>query len=229
MPIIGTAGWSIPRAMADRFPAAGSALVRYASVFTGVEINSSFYRHHKPATYARWAGSVPPDFRFAVKLPKQITHERKLQDAQQACRTFLEEIAPLGEKLGPLLCQLPPSLAFEPTIATDYFAFMRAIHSGQIVIEPRHPSWTTEDAVRLLKRYAIDRVFADPAPIAQAAVPSYMRLHGKPKVYYSSYSQPELDDFSKMLSCGSWCIFDNTASGAAIENALAMQGLHDTV
>lgn len=230
MPIIGTAGWSIPRGVADRFPAEGSSLARYAAVFSGVEINSTFYRRHKLSTFARWADSVPAEFRFAVKLPKLITHEQKLQDAQEATRAFLGDIAPLGEKLGPILCQLPPGLAFEASTATDYFAFLRSAYAGAIVIEPRHASWIDEAATNLLQDLGIGRVFADPAPIdpPPAARQTYLRLHGKPKVYYSSYGTAEIKAFAAMLSDTSWCIFDNTASGAAIANALAMQALVDT-
>jgi uncharacterized protein YecE (DUF72 family) len=227
MPIIGTAGWSIPRVVADRFPAEGSALTRYASVFSGVEINSTFYRRHKPSTFTRWAESVPAGFRFAVKMSKRVTHELKLQDAREANTIFMQDIAPLGEKLGPILCQLPPSLTFDATIVGEYFASLRSTHGGEIVVEPRHPSWATEEATDLLNRLAIHRVFADPAPIdpPTAAAQTYMRLHGKPKVYYSSYSKSELNVFATMLSTDSWCILDNTASGAAIDNALAMQDL----
>jgi len=227
MPIIGTAGWSIPRSLADCFPAEGSGLSRYAAVFTGVEINSTFYRRHKPSTFARWRESVPASFRFAVKLPRRITHELKLQQAQEACRTFLEDISPLGEKLGPVLCQLPPNLIFDPATVGDYFSFMRSAFAGDIVIEPRHSSWLAEEATNLLDQLAIGRVFADPAPIdtPAAATRNYIRLHGTPKIYYSAYGKAELEAFAAMLSTDSWCIFDNTASGAAIGNALAMQDL----
>ena len=97
---IGCAGWSLPRAESSRFAAAGSHLERYASRFDAVEINSSFHRPHRPATYARWSASVPPAFRFSVKLPKAITHVLRLQDAGDPLATFLSEVAGLGEKLG---------------------------------------------------------------------------------------------------------------------------------
>src|SRR4051794_13597269 len=105
---IGTAGWSIPAAFADHFPAQGTNLERYAARFSAVEINSSFHRPHRPATYARWAASVGPDFRFAVKLPKVITHAARLVDVDAALDRFVAEINGLGAKLGPLLVQLPP-------------------------------------------------------------------------------------------------------------------------
>lgn len=76
--VIGTAGWSIPARHAQAVPAEGSQLQRYATALGGVEINSSFYRPHRPETYARWAASTPASFRFAVKCPRAITHEARL-------------------------------------------------------------------------------------------------------------------------------------------------------
>ena len=226
MPIIATAAWSIPKKVADRFAQEGNSLTRYASVFDGVEINSTFYRRHKTSTFARWAESVPDSFRFAVKIPKEISHTRAMKDISEPFDTFLEDIAPLGEKRGPLLCQLPPSLAFDADVLQTAFKVMRHADDGPIVIEVRHKSWGTAEALELLKSYAIDRGLADPAPVWQAddfETPlKYVRLHGEPKIYSSSYTDEEIRSFSKLLAADGWCVFDNTASGAAIENGLTM-------
>jgi len=226
LPIIATAAWSIPKKVADQFAQEGNGLTRYASVFDGVEINSTFYRGHKTSTFARWAESVPDNFRFAVKIPKEITHTRAMKDIAEPFKTFLEDIAPLGEKRGPLLCQLPPSLAFDADVLETAFKRMRTADDGPVVIEVRNKSWASAEALDLLKSYAIDRVLADPAPVWLAedfdTPPKYVRLHGKPKIYYSSYTDEEIGAFSKLLAPDSWCVFDNTASGAAIENALTM-------
>jgi len=201
-------------------------MTRYASVFDGVEINSTFYRRHKTSTFSRWAESVPDSFRFAVKIPKEITHTRAMKDIAEAFDTFLEDTVPLGEKRGPLLCQLPPSLAFDADVLETAFKTMRNADDGPIVIEVRHKSWASAEALDLLKSYAIHRVLADPAPVWPAEdfdkPPKYVRLHGKPKIYYSSYTDDEISAFSALLAPDSWCVFDNTASGAAIENALSM-------
>src|SRR5690349_23923685 len=114
---VGTAGWSIPARFADAFPGTGSHLERYARRFDAAEINSSFYRPHRPETYARWAASVPDGFRFAVKVPREVTHRRRLAGAADVLDRFLGEAGALGEKLGPLLVQLPPSLAFDAATA----------------------------------------------------------------------------------------------------------------
>ena len=115
---IGTAGWSIPRAAAPRFDSDGTHLQRYSRRFRCAEINSSFHRPHAAATYAKWRDSTPADFRFAVKMPRTITHELKLQDAREPFVTFLAQTDGLAEKRGPILVQLPPSLSFDASVVT---------------------------------------------------------------------------------------------------------------
>jgi len=132
---LGTAGWSLPREHWAAFASEGSQLQRYAGRFAAVEINSSFYRPHRPATYAKWAESVPAAFRFCVKVPKQITHERRLVDCDELLARFLSECGELGEKLGCLLLQLPPSLALDPASAARFVEALRARHEeGGLVI-----------------------------------------------------------------------------------------------
>src|ERR671911_3236047 len=88
---IGTAAWSVPKEHAEPFPVTGSHLERYSAVLNAVEINSSFYRPHRTTTYERWAASVPESFRFAVKVPKSVTHERRLKDAGDLLDQFVSE------------------------------------------------------------------------------------------------------------------------------------------
>jgi uncharacterized protein YecE (DUF72 family) len=225
---IGTAGWSLPKEHRDRFGAGDSILARYATKLNGVEINSSFYRPHRPSTYARWAASVPEDFRFAVKLPKTITHERRLVDAAALLDTFLGECAALGNKLGPLLVQLPPSLAFDPNVAGRFFGELRERFDRAVVCEPRHASWFTPAADRSLRGAHIGRVAADPAVVPQAADPggdtrlTYIRWHGAPRMYYSEYARDRIAALAASLPPNAWCIFDNTALGHATGNALSL-------
>jgi uncharacterized protein YecE (DUF72 family) len=229
---IGTAGWSLPRAWQDAFPGEGSHLQRYAAVFAGVEINSSFHRQHRRATYARWAASVPADFRFAVKVPRAITHDQALVAADVLLDVFLDEVAGLGDKLGPLLVQLPPSLQFDASRADAFFSNLRAMHAGSVACEPRHPTWFTHGADALLVNHAVARVAADPHCVPQAAEPggwrglTYVRLHGSPRMYYSAYSGECLAAVLERLTAPEasptdrWCMFDNTTLGAATGNAL---------
>lgn len=226
MPFIATAGWSIPKAVAHRFPATGSGLERYAAVFDGVEINSTFYRRHRVKTFERWAGAVPEHFRFAAKIPREITHGARLRNIGPLFEAFVDEVSALDGKLGPLLCQLPPSLAFDAGEAEAAFAAMRRIFTGVLVLEPRHESWAAPPARATLRRYAVDRVLADPAPVWPMSdfreTPKYVRLHGAPEIYYSRYGDAQIRAVAERLADDSWCVFDNTASGAAVENALTM-------
>ncbi len=232
--LIGCAGWSLSSGVFAHFPAEGSHLERYAQVLPAVEINTSFYRPHRPATYARWRESVPPGFRFCAKVPKQLTHEQRLRgDVQAPLERFLGEVGELGEKLGCLLVQLPPSLQLEPEAAEPFFAALRARTPVDVVCEPRHVTWTTPAAQGLLARHRVDTVRADPQVVPQVPLQgavAYYRLHGSPKVYHSAYDEPFLDALAAELSAHrragrrTWCIFDNTASFAAVPNALSLLG-----
>lgn len=230
---IGSAGWSIPKEHAPRFPPEGSHLERYARRLPAAEINSSFYRPHQPKTYARWAQAVPEHFRFAVKMPREITHLRRLRDADALAETFLEGCIALGGKLGALLVQLPPSLAFDSQLAFAFFAALRERFAGGIVCEPRHPTWFGAEAEHLLSHWRVARAASDPAPVPEAARPGgwrglvYYRLHGSPQMYFSAYSEEasaaQAQEISaSALSAETWCIFDNTALGAATANALTV-------
>jgi uncharacterized protein YecE (DUF72 family) len=231
---VGTAGWSIPRASASRFDSAGTHLQRYAGRLRCAEINSSFYRPHSATTYAKWRDSTPADFRFSVKMPRAITHELKLQDAREPLRAFLSQTDGLSEKRGPLLIQLPPSLSFEPDVVASFLRMLRRRYDGPVVCEPRHPSWFSLEAAALLDRHRIARVAADPAPAPAAGTPAgwagiaYFRLHGSPRTYWSRYDETSIATLATAAhnlpdAREVWCIFDNTASGAAIENAAELQ------
>src|SRR5919206_4301407 len=135
---VGCAGWAIPSQHAHAFPAQGTHLERYAQRFTGVEVNSSFYRPHRPTTYVRWAASVPDQFQFAVKMPQEITHTRRLVAVTAPLERFLIEVQSLGPKLGPLLIQLPPSLHFTESLAQTFLTVLRTRFHGAVVCEPRH-------------------------------------------------------------------------------------------
>ena len=149
---VGTAGWSIPRAVAFRFDSVGTHLQRYSRRLRCTEINSSFYRPHAAATYAKWRDSTPPDFRFAVKMPRTITHELKLQNVGDPFVAFLEQTDGLAQKRGPLLIQLPPSLSFDETVVTAFLDLVRTVYGGLVVCEPRHATWFSSPVASLLDR-----------------------------------------------------------------------------
>lgn len=210
---------------------------RYAARLPAVEINSSFYRPHRPATYARWAASVPSSFRFAVKMPRIITHERRLVDVTEPLGGFLGQIGALGGALGPVLVQLPPSLSFDATVATAFFAGLRDRFDGGVVCEPRHATWFKDDADLMLSAFRVARIAADPALSSRAGQPggwpylAYHRLHGSPVMYSSPYQATALGVVASALrsTCktggDAWCIFDNTALGHATRDALGVLDL----
>ena len=236
---IGCAGWTLPAEFQARFPAGDSHLRRYAQVFAASEINSSFHRPHRPSTYARWAASVSPGFAFSVKLPKAITHVARLARPEAALDAFFAEARALGPSLHCLLVQLPPSLAFDAAVATAFAAALQERHAGAIALEPRHASWFSPEVDAWLAGRRVARVLADPVRHDAGRVPGgwpglvYLRLHGSPRVYYSSYDDEVLQALALRIretadqGAEVWCIFDNTAGQAAAGNALALQRLLD--
>ncbi|MHC8354569.1 DUF72 domain-containing protein [Pseudomonas sp. LB3P81] len=193
---VGCAGWNLPRDHWPLIAADGTHLQRYASQLTAVEINSSFYRPHRPQTYLRWAQSVPAAFRFSVKMPKLVTHVQRLQGCERS---------------------------------------LRQRYAGPVVLEPRHESWL--DANALMIEQKIGRVAADPSPITGGDRPGgwpgirYWRWHGSPRIYHSDYEQSRLEALTQQVrnaeqaGAVSWCIFEITASGFAVGNALTLRAL----
>jgi uncharacterized protein YecE (DUF72 family) len=234
---VGVAGWSVPTALRRPEDAEKSLLEQYAALFRAVEINSSFYRPHRLATYQRWSASVPADFRFAVKVPRLITHEKRLIGCDEDIVAFMSCVRGLGDKLGALLVQLPPGAAFNASAASEFFQALRGQTSTSVVCEPRNPSWFAPGVDRLLDEFRISRVSADPVPqgcdlrVGDRGAHSgivYVRLHGSPRMYYSAYSPGYLEELRSTLAAQAvsrqvWCIFDNTASGAAWDNASSLQ------
>jgi uncharacterized protein YecE (DUF72 family) len=232
--LVGTSGWTIPARYAYDMPFDGTHLERYAQKFPAVEITSSFYRSHKREIYERWAQSVPPSFRFAVKLPRTITHEHGLNDCEELVRRFAGEVAGLGQTFGALLIQLPPSLEHDARTVEDFFVALPRYIPAPVVCEPRHPSWFTPEADARLRALQVARAAADPVRAEGADVPGgwnglvYYRMHGSPRTYYSDYDAVALSALRTKLASGVargipvWCIFDNTAAYAAMGNALSI-------
>lgn len=238
---IGCAGWGIASPYRQQFQELGSILERYASRMDIVEINSSFYRPHQPKTYARWAASVPATFRFSVKVPKAITHDHALAGTGPSLDQFLGGCLELGQKLGGLLVQLPPSLAFDARRTNAFFAMLRRRLPDEVAVacEPRHPTWFGPKALTICQRYRVNRAAADPGPDQEPGLmqlPSstgrwrYWRLHGSPRMYYSPYSATTLAKLVPALRHAAkfsdvWVIFDNTAHGHAMGNAFTLKKL----
>lgn len=241
---IGTAAWSIPKAVAESFSGEGSQLARYARVLGCSEINSTFSRTHRATTFERWATETPEDFRFSAKLPEAMTHGARLKVPRAEVKGFTASLSGLGGRLAALLVQLPPSLDLDMRTARNFFRSVHAGFEGAVLCEPRHPSWFTAAADRLLVEERVGRVAADPARPTGAATPGgwlgesgdgrgavvYYRWHGSPRMYWSRYESDWLAGRAQEISrwppgTEVWCIFDNTASGAAADDALRLRSL----
>jgi uncharacterized protein YecE (DUF72 family) len=235
---VGTAGWALSTSSGGEFPGEGTHLARYARVLSAVEVNSCFYRPHRASTYARWADSTPDGFRFALKLPRDLSHADDFATAaREHLALFVETSRELGPKLGCLLVQLPPKRAFERGYVRALAETLASVFSCPIAVEPRHPTWFDGDGDGCLAEHGLARVAADPprGPGNQLAAGArrvaYYRLHGSPRIYYSAYGPERLGPWHARVlrSAGEpgveavFCIFDNTAEGHATVDALATQ------
>lgn len=227
---VGLAGWSNPPGKRfDRNPGQ-THLSYYAAQFSCVEINSSFYRPHQSATYARWRDETPASFRFSVKMPRSVTHESHLKRCASEVSRFYDDIAELRPKVTAVLVQLPPSLEFNARTARVFFGTLPRLRGMKVVCEPRHPSWFSSTAEKALREAGVSRVGADPARCPGAEAPgglrrfAYFRWHGSPRLYYSKYSEAQLAIFAAAVTrtkaTDTWCVFDNTARYAAWDDAL---------
>jgi len=170
-------------------------------------------------------------------LPKSISHEARLRGCGSLLDKFMEETAGLGEKLGAILVQLPPSLMFETRAASTFFTMLRRRSAVPVVCEPRHPSWFEPSAEATFESHDISRVAADPPITDLSAAPGeagplrYWRWHGSPRMYYSSYSEEALaalaSDVRAQLKrrVSAWVVFDNTAHGQAAANAARLKAI----
>jgi uncharacterized protein YecE (DUF72 family) len=152
------------------------------------------------------------------------------QQAREPFVTFMDQTDGLAEKRGPILVQLPPSLSFDAAVVMPFLDVVRKVYNGPLVCEPRHATWFSPAATSLLEQYRISRVAADPPPVPEAVFPAgwprvaYFRLHGSPRKYWSRYDEDDIATLAATVRSVAtaeevWCVFDNTASGAAIENA----------
>jgi uncharacterized protein YecE (DUF72 family) len=165
-------------------------------------------------------------------MPRTITHECALRHAAAELSEFFSGIEVLQPKLGAVLIQLPPSLEFSAAPVRAFFKSLPRLRSVRLVCEPRHSSWFAGPADALLEQLDVSRAATDPDPFAGGSRPggsrsfNYFRWHGSPRMYYSSYSDAQLEALAASVKAlrriDTWCIFDNTAAYAAWENATAL-------
>jgi uncharacterized protein YecE (DUF72 family) len=180
--LVGTSGfdykdWRGP--FYPRFLKSGDRLAFYAEQFGTVELNVTFYRMPKAEAFRGWRDAVPDDFRFAVKASRYLTHIKRLEDPQGSVEFLMERAGELGDKLGVVLLQLPPSLEIDLGRLDDTLRAFRA--AVQVAVEPRHKSWFVPELLELLRDHGAAFVLADRrGPITPLWSPTdwtYLRLH----------------------------------------------------
>ena len=238
LPRIGTSGWHYPHWRGTFYPEdlpEQGRLAYYAGIFDTVEINNSFYRLPSEETLRDWAERTPPGFVFACKASRYITHVKKLKDPDQSLASFLDRIAVLGDKLGPVLFQLPPR--WRPN-AARLEAFLEALPGDRrFTFEFRDPRWNEPEVLRLLERHGAAFCCFDlggtRSPIQVTADFAYIRLHGPGAPYRGSYDDACLADWAERIATWQadgldvYCYFDNDERAYAAANArslLAMLG-----
>jgi uncharacterized protein YecE (DUF72 family) len=225
---IGTSGWMYNHWQKifypDKLPKS-KWLEYYAGQFDTVELNASFYRLPNPATFKGWKERTPDNFLWSVKGSKFITHIRRLKDPVEPLSRLYNSIAGLGEKLGVILFQLPPSLSFDEGVFRD---FSRSLDPNlRYALEIRHPSWINDPVFAILSEFKMALCISDTAgryPSSEAITADfvYIRLHGSGRLYASEYSEKELQAWAEKVIAwnrDTFIYFDNDFEGHAIKNA----------
>ncbi|MCK4416678.1 MAG: DUF72 domain-containing protein [Candidatus Latescibacteria bacterium] len=210
----------------------------YVQSFDSVELNVSFYRLPKKATFEGWHKRTPQDFVFAVKGSRFITHVKKLKDCEEPLKLFLENASGLREKLGVILWQLPPGLHLDQERLGDFCELLSQNDISKSIpqaFEFRHQSWFCQRIYDLLREHNLSLCIGHsqrwPYEEVVTADVVYLRFHGGAMLYGSNYSDGELEEwFSKArrwLNEGRsiYAYFNNDAHGFAVQNALTFRRL----
>jgi uncharacterized protein YecE (DUF72 family) len=235
---IGTSGWHYPHWRGPFYPAdlpAGQMLEFYVRHFSSVEVNNSFYRLPTSAALQSWRNTTPNDFCFAVKASRFLTHMKKLKDPETGLAKFLARVEQLGERLGPVLFQLPPRWRCN---LERLACFLAALPEGRSYsFELRDPSWHVPNVYCLLGHhnvaFCIYELSGFQSPLQITADFVYVRLHGPEGAYQGSYSTASLEAWARRLRewgsglKGVYVYFDNDQAGFAARNALELKRLLD--
>jgi uncharacterized protein YecE (DUF72 family) len=237
---IGTSGWSYKEWKGTFYPnelKATDWLEHYSKTFDTTEINSSFYRLPKAETVLNWVEKVPDTFTFCPKISRYLTHIKRLKEPEEPLERFFNLFAPIKEKLGPVLIQLPASVKFDYDIVGYFFGLLKKQYKGYaFALEARHDTWMENDALDLMASYDIAWVISQSGvgfPYSEMVTSGdiYVRFHGPKELYGSSYTDSQLKDFADKFKAWLkeghtiWAYFNNTMNGIAIENALKLEEL----
>jgi uncharacterized protein YecE (DUF72 family) len=238
---IGTSGWVYDHWRGLFYPEnlrQSDWLGYYAREFDTVEINNTFYRLPSEAAFGRWHEQASPDFLYAVKASRFLTHLKKLKDPEEPLHRFFERAGRLGETLGPVLYQLPPRWQVNLGRFEHFLAALpsRCPQGARIfhVVEFRDPSWFVKDVFRLMERHGVAHCIHDmhplQVPLRVTAPPVYVRFHGDP-THGGDYQQAELEVWARRID--NWrgqgldvfVYFNNDVAGYALQNATTLKRL----
>ena len=230
---IGTSGWHYEDWKGLFYPAElvkSKWLEFYARHFPTVELNNSFYHLPSEKAFVNWREASSEVFIFAVKVSRFITHIKRLKNAEEPLHNFLERADLLGDKLGPLLYQLPPNMKRNDDRLESFLSILPGRYRH--VFEFRHESWSDDGVFNILRKYNAGWcVFDMPdftSPVVATADFAYVRFHGSTGLYWSNYSDKELSDWAeKIAKLGEnlkavYIYFNNDAGGYAVDNARTM-------
>lgn len=231
---LGTSGWSYPGWKGKFYPVdlpARDWLPFYANHFSTVEINMTFYRFPKPETLRNWLERTPSHFTFTLKANRQITHRKKLQHVRSDVRYFYILADSLGDRLGCILFQLPPSITLDLTLLQDFLATLETRYRN--VIEFRHESWYEERVYEILRLAGITFCTVSsaqvPATAAVTAPVAYFRFHGLTGGYRYHYSDEELSAWAQVIRATKadqiYIYFNNDYQANAVRNCLKLRKL----
>jgi uncharacterized protein YecE (DUF72 family) len=226
--VVGTCGWIYDHWKKPLYEGVPqhSWLVRYAEQYPTVEIDSAFYRLPGRRTFEHWREQTPDDFVFAVKMSRYLTHVKRLHDPAEPVRRFLDRAEGLGDKLGPVLLQLPPTLHLDVDVLSDALAeFPR---ETAVAVEFRHTSWFVDEARELLEKFGVALAVVDggvPSPRWRTTDWGYVRFHGgqasPPSCYGDQALHSAFDELSELYRADDpvYVYFNNDSNGCAIGNA----------
>ena len=243
-PRVGCSGWNYASWRGRFYPRdlpVARWLEYYATRFDTVEINNSFYRLPDRSTFASWRTHVPPAFRFTVKASRFLTHMKRLLDPDEPLQRLFSSVSGLGPRLGPVLYQLPPTLAIDLPRLDRFLRALRRSSSGTRlhVVEFRHPSWYIADTFELLTRRRVAMCLHDKLgsvitePIVGPFV--YVRFHGTTGRYHGSYPRRQLDRwahlFAEQVHRGRrvFAYFNNDPEAVATANALTLREMIERI
>jgi uncharacterized protein YecE (DUF72 family) len=231
----GTSGYSYQHWKGIFYPeglAQAKWLPYYAERYATLEINATFYRTFGKHVFERWSSLTPEDFAFVIKGPKSITRDRRLKDPAEELAVFFDGAEGLGDKLGCVIWQMPPSFKLEQETLERLDNFLGLLPiTCRHAFEFRHKSWDDQQALDVLKQHNAAWVSADSSryynAVRQTADFSYFRFHGPEGLYSSGYSDEQLGQWAKIvqesLEIGdAYCFFNNDFGGFAVKDAVRL-------